>query len=500
MYHLMHFRNQYIITNSLARSPLPEWKQMSFGNHIAIHHHPVIETARHVSEQCEIAVIGFMLDADHPKSSNADILQDLAVHRTFAAFLKATFHYGGRYCLFYHNGEGTYIVPDALGLRELYYAFQADGFICASQAKLIHLVAPQEPNDDRAYWEFIASTAFEQNEQAMIGEATGYKHVLHLLPNHYLDLDQQRAVRYFPVEEVCANAGLEACIAFSTAKLQGFFEAAWRRAPLIVPFTAGWDSRVTVAVSRARKDRVQYFVNAAPQVAKSPPDVWVPQHLSQQLQLNFSVVDISPPEQVAAEFRKAFADSYDRPATKFLGGHYAIYQAFGNALCVLTVGSEITRQFYMVSSCASAARLAEICQYPQSPYVVKQCHQWLDAVRSALAVSKMSMMDLFYWEQRIGNWGAHACTAGDIYRESVSLFNCRALLVTMLALRAKYRQYDNRLYRGIIAAAWQALLRAPINPPVTVKSRVLHLARRTGMYQKLKQIKYATNRPWGLSR
>jgi hypothetical protein len=101
------------------------------------------------------------------------------------------------------------------------------------------------------------------------------------------------------------------------------------------------------------------------------------------------------------------------------------------------------------------------------------------------------MTDLWYWEQRCGNWGAQAFTQGDTYRETLSLFNCRDLLVSMLALPARYRQAENQLYRGIIAATWPALLQAPINPPVTVKDYVKRLGRRTGLWQVLQRVRYA---------
>ena len=150
-----HFRNQYVITNSNANFPLPGWKRIPFGINSSIYHHPALETAYHVSDRSDIAVIGFILDADNPRYSNSDILKDLSSNSTFDSFLKSTFRYGGRYCLLYRNRDGEYIVPDSLGLREIYYTFKGDMFICASQPKLINLCSSQHPNDDPDYLAFV---------------------------------------------------------------------------------------------------------------------------------------------------------------------------------------------------------------------------------------------------------------------------------------------------------------------------------------------------------
>jgi hypothetical protein len=396
--------------------------------------------------------------------------------------------------LLYKNCEGEYIIPDSLGLREIYYTFNGDGFICASQSKLINRFSLQDANADSDYWAFIDSREFENNEQAMIGDETPYKSVFHLMPNHYLDLTKRRSIRYFPVDEIAPHDYVEECISFAAYKLKGFFESAFQRYDLIVPFTAGWDSRVTVAVSRAMRDRVKYFINRGFSFTEKTPDLWVPRELSRQQGLDFTVIDIPPNETVPEDFRKAFEDSYDRPLFKFLGGHYMIHKTFGSVMNVLTVGSEITRRYYGVSFCANSSGLAEICHYKNSPYVIKQCQKWMDEVSASLAASKIQMMDLFYWENRIGNWGAQGCTTGDTYRETVSLFNCRDLLVNMLSLHEKYRRYENRLYRGIIACTWKDLLRISINPPMTFKSRVHQLSQRTGIRQKLKQIYYGGQR------
>jgi hypothetical protein len=238
-------------------------------------------------------------------------------------------------------------------------------------------------------------------------------------------------------------------------------------------------------------DQVKYFIHRYPHFTAKTPDLWVPRKLAQQQGLDFTVVEVPPYETVPEDFRKAFETSYDRPVMKFLGGHYSMYKTFGNIMNVMTLGSEITRMFYKVPFCANASQLAALCQYPNSPYVMQQCQQWMEAMRTCRAASKMHLMDLFYWENRVGNWGAQGLTMGDFYRETVSLFNCRELLVNMLSLREKYRQYENRLYRGIIASTWKALLQEPINPPMTFKARLRQLSLRSGIFQKLKRIKYS---------
>ena len=75
------------------------------------------------------------------------------------------------------------------------------------------------------------------------------------------------------------------------------------------------------------------------------------------------------------------------------------------------------------------------------------------------------ILDLFCWEQRMGNWQAMSQTEWDIVQEVFTPFNCRELLTTLLAVDLKFRKEPNyRLYREIINTLWNDVLSEPINP------------------------------------
>jgi hypothetical protein len=85
----------------------------------------------------------------------------------------------------------------------------------------------------------------------------------------------------------------------------------------------------------------------------------------------------------------------------------------------------------------------------------------------------VDVLDLFYWEQRAGNWLATCELEFDIaWKDIFTPYNCRLLLMDMLSADDIYRrppQYE--LYKKMILTLWPEVLAEPINPH-KVKTRV----------------------------
>jgi hypothetical protein len=96
------------------------------------------------------------------------------------------------------------------------------------------------------------------------------------------------------------------------------------------------------------------------------------------------------------------------------------------------------------------------------PFVVRAFDEWLSDTRNAFNVH---LLDLFYWEQRMGNWQAMSQLEWDIVQEVFTPLNCRSLLATMLSVDEKYRRPPEfRLHRQLILSLWPDVLSEPINP------------------------------------
>jgi hypothetical protein len=81
------------------------------------------------------------------------------------------------------------------------------------------------------------------------------------------------------------------------------------------------------------------------------------------------------------------------------------------------------------------------------------------------------ILDLFYWEQRIGSWFANNCLEFDsAWRDIFIPYNSRKLLVDMLAVNEIFRKGpDYYLYKRLMKKMWPEVLSEPINPTTKQK-------------------------------
>jgi hypothetical protein len=485
------YRNQYIITNTSVNI-FERWISLhSKDKTLNIYLHPDLPYAYSKNEEVEVFLLGYILDAVNPHYSNSDIVTILSSFKTFDGFLRATSRYGGRYLLILKNTNSTYLLPDALGSRQIYYYQSNKKVWCASQPNLIGNFIELRKRTDEKFSEFINSNTFMKvRDMAMIGDETIYEQVKHLMPNHYFNMSLGEPVRYWPnqpLEETPLNEAIE----FSAERAKGLIKSARQRYELVIPFTAGWDSRLTVAATREIKDDLYYYIIKYTHLNENSPDIIIPMKLSKILGLNFNVLELE--KSIDEKFMKIYNLSYQfPPQERYLKGHYSLHKKFQNKMVVSTGGSEIVRGFYYYNpkTIVNGKLLAALAGYPKTQYVIIQTDKWLNSSYSVSKEYDISIMDLFYWEQRVGNWAAQVTSLGDIYSETLSLFSCRELLTTMISVNHKYRQFDNKLYRGIMKRLWREILSQPINPPDSAKSYVKYYLKRINMYSWLKRFYY----------
>jgi hypothetical protein len=94
-------------------------------------------------------------------------------------------------------------------------------------------------------------------------------------------------------------------------------------------------------------------------------------------------------------------------------------------------------------------------------YAVSAYSEWCETLGGDLGkLCGYDFLDVFYWEQRAGSWLPMWLLEYDlVWNDTVTPFNCRRLLETMLGVDEKFRsppQYE--LYDRIIAHLWPELL------------------------------------------
>ena len=112
----------------------------------------------------------------------------------------------------------------------------------------------------------------EAGEASWIGDGTMYVGVKHLLPNHYLDFEEKRPIRYWPTCPLGA-LDIENASQKSAAMLENTMQAATNRFQLSMAVSSGWDSRCLLAATRKVRSKIYYYIQKYGGMRDSHPDI-----------------------------------------------------------------------------------------------------------------------------------------------------------------------------------------------------------------------------------
>ncbi len=464
----LRFRRQFLFGPE-AYAPNVAWNVHRFDDWLFLSAHRDVESLILSSAGRTIGLVGYLIDSAIPAASSEEILKRMLDESSSADDLfRRADALSGRWVLLYKDATECAVFTDPCGFRQVYYAEAGGTFWCGSQPEIIRQVAGLKKTADSRLKSFLASEGYRRQESAWVGAGTIYDRCSHLLPNHFLCLRRREAMRFYPRSPLpamdTANAVEEA-----SRILRGSIEGMALRAPLMLPVTAGYDSRVLLAASRNVKERVVYYVDRMGMHGEEHPDVAVPTALARILGLRFTVLDSA--ETVPRWFARLNCMNVTRarnlPKTRMIYAHYksgtAAVNVNGNA-------SEICRNFFdkkrtLDQRGLSAADLSRLLFHQETDFAVTELDIWLKDARGALE-SGYEPLDMLYWEQRLGNWGAHFPAEQDIAIEEFSPFNNRRLISLLLTCPAHLRVApDYELYRQMIGKLWPEALCVPFNPP-----------------------------------
>lgn len=466
------------------------WQRIAIDDRTKLTVHPDLTTAQVSDRDKSLTLIGCILDPEDPAASNADILGGLlAGFSSIGALAKSTGRFGGRWLLIATNGPEKFLFHDALGLRQVFYTNPADtGSLWAmSQPGIGAELLSLQP--DAAATAFMNSPAFRANpEYRWPGEASPFRELKHLLPNHWLDLETGTSHRYWPGEPL-ARVEPEAAIERLSVLLPGIIRAAALRFELALGATAGLDSRLVLAAARDVKDRLSCVTVRQGGMVPDHADLTIPGRLLNRLGLPHEVIHAQ--QRMTPEFSRTFKRSVYLAHDHYGPDAEAILRRFFRAKAVLTgSGSEVGRCSFRKALPRSdrrtitAAHLARLQRMDREPFALRHFERWLN---DATLRHNIKLLDLFEWEQGHGNWLAMTQLEFDIaWREIITPYNCREVLTLFLSVDECHRRApDYTLFRRLTDKLWPEVMQEPINPRP-----------RQNLRQRLKGVVRSVSRYW----
>lgn len=456
------FRRQFVL-GPTPFAPSPRWSCRSLRHGLVLSSHPDLQVFSESLDGATITLMGFALDPINPARTEPDIVRSLSKDASdISKLIALTKPLAGRWAVIYQNPAGTYLFTDPCGFRAVFYHRDGRDLWCGSQPEIIRANCRLRWNTDEKLLQFLMSPASGRGESAWVGAQTVYGDCLHLLPNHYLDVNRLEQIRFFPAGPL-PILETSAVVEVSRTMLEGILAGMVRRQSVLMAFTSGWDSRVLLAASRSVSSEVQYYVDRMGVLPGYHPDVRVPQRLAKRLGISFLVRDSA--DDMPGWFSSAL--SANVTGARMLPKTRSICASLisGEERTVINgVGGEISRNDWddcsLDPQAVTTRDIVRTFFRVDHPFLVQEADRWRQ--RLPELDDRVNALVLFFWEQRLGNWGAQYVAEQDIAVDTLHPFNCRLLIETMLSTPRRMRAAPSfSLFRQLIQAMWPEVMSVP---------------------------------------
>jgi hypothetical protein len=198
------------------------------------------------------------------------------------------------------------------------------------------------------------------------------------------------------------------------------------------------------------------------------------------------------PNSVDDEFRQIFLNNVFFATERILPTIYNVYfKEHSGKVNILGTGEIGRTRFGRDPKHINSYRLAYKMGYGDCRYAVEKCEHILAELLPVARKFGIYVLTLFHWEQNKGNRWVVGNSESDIAIEEIDPFDSHRLYEVLLGVDKRYCSYtSNILFEEMIRYMWPHLLLWPINPPYTLRDRIIWLLGRVGILEPLKEIKY----------
>lgn len=484
----MIHRGQFLLSRS-AVSSLPSWKLIQFGAY-QLYCHPELPFSESKTDKNKCVVLGDVYSWNMPELANPDISDILVKANSKEELIEMSSDFCGDYVILFELENETLVMNDACAQSEVFYSENFSSF--ASQINLLAKAEKLSENATKEITDYYKSKEFRKT-QLHIGDKTEYENVRHLRPNHYLSLATKKAVRFFPARRsevlTVKQSAIKAC-----QMLKGFMKAISLRHELALGVTAGIDSRVLFLASLNLD--VRYYTSQFDFMNSDHYDITVAKKLTGIFHKELEIIpEVSAENFEQADYKKAKADfeeSVDHPRIWYFNKIFNSNKSLANTMSINGNISEIARNYFGYSKSVNGSTLQGLAGLQPIGLARIEYETWVKELEEI--DHDFNLLDLFYWEERMGNWAAKAKTESKAHgRGVVSPFNSRNLLITLLSTHRKHRDsHLSKLYTEMVKVLsdnHSEVMKLPINP--SKKQFVIKTLKRLKVYNAYQKVRLA---------
>ncbi len=387
-----------------------------------------------VENNRELVIFGYSVDVFSGQSENlAKAILDET--ETLRDIIEREKNLGGKYVLFYREGNKLFCIGDATCSVPVFYGVGLDNTICCTNPKLIIDAYSLKTNP---LLQKIRDSG--PLNQAMPYDVTPYKEIKQLIPNHYIDFSEEKAFRFVNSTVLQKEISPQKAAEITAPMIEKITQMYLSRFKIYCPLTSGRDSRVVLAFLKSLSDDVNTYTIWKDKFKIDDQDWSVPVKLADLIKADHRQIY---KEDITEENKNAMdsllgKDAYPDDAFQLsitVNKHYKGCATVEGDI-VGQVGKCSLHRDIPVSFAIPAYFRCKLHNYSDEAKALLKL--WLDEINTAK--EKVNPFDLFSVENRLGVWASHTHllrnTMGQPY---VNIFNSRSIIYVWTAVNRALR-------------------------------------------------------------
>ena len=395
-------------------------------------------------------------------------------------------HLGGKYLILFREGENYFILGDATCSVPIFYHTAGSCMVASHLQFIVH------QNHDLPDSRLLNIRRSGDISQAMPFDITEYQDIKQLIPNHYLSVNDQTAVRFINFEKPQPIISAEKAAALTAPMIDTLCRFYLNTFPVYCPITAGRDSRVVLSFLASHHPSVACYTIRHPEHRAETQDLIIPKQLCGAAHFSYQQFnDVFVPEKVQAEMDRFLGkDKYSFRTLRIaqtINEHFSD-GAIINGDIIGQVGKCSLHRDIPLRFATPAYFRCKLHNYSRDSKT--QLKQWLADIRKG--GEQVNPLDLFSIENRLGRWAAQENliynTLGQVY---LNLFNSRSIIYLWTAVSRKERK-ESAIHMHLIREKMPQLLKFPFESD---DSFLIRLSKTNGLtYLLASYLKYYIQR------
>lgn len=232
-------------------------------NKLIIHYSKLISINSCKNSNLEVCAIGDLIFPYKPTYTSKDIVEKILYKcKSLEDIIDMSNKFSGRYVIIVSIDNSIYFIPDCFALMGIYYAKIKNKKIISSNPKLLLNVLNENRQLNNDYNEFLQNEESKKLEYQIYGYTWFDSRIKKVLPNNYLEIEEFKLNRI--AVDIIDNKSEDEIINDGINIISGTIEALINRYNVIMPITAGLDSRLLLALSKKYKDQIRYYIFSNP--------------------------------------------------------------------------------------------------------------------------------------------------------------------------------------------------------------------------------------------